>query len=62
MPIYEYECEKCKHTFEVLQKSTDDPVKDCPECEEKDCVHKLISASGFRLKGSDWFKKTSTLD
>ena len=32
MPIYEYECEVCKHQFELIQKFSDDPVKECPVC------------------------------
>ena len=31
MPIYEYRCDN-GHTFEVMQKMTDDPVQECQEC------------------------------
>jgi putative FmdB family regulatory protein len=53
MPLYEYRCSKCGKTFEVLQKFSDAPVKKHPGCGGK--VEKLISASGFQLKGSGWY-------
>ena len=56
MPLYEYGCEVCGHTFERLQKVSDDPVKDCPECGEKDGVKKLVSRTSFVLKGGGWYK------
>ena len=56
MPIYEYGCEVCGHTFERLQKVSDDPVQDCPECDTKGKVKKLISRSSFVLKGGGWYK------
>ena len=57
MPIYEYQCEstKCQHTFEVMQKMSDDPISVCPKCKGKH-VKKLVSASSFVLKGSGWYQ------
>ena len=55
MPIYEYKCSKCEHQFEVIQKFSDNPVKSCPECNEKS-VKKLVSAPSFRLKGGGWYE------
>lgn len=55
MPIYEYQCAKCSHKFEVLQKMSDDPVTVCPVCKEP-AVKRLISAAAFHLKGSGWYK------
>lgn len=55
MPIYEYECEACGHTFEALQKMSDEPLKECPEC-KKAALKKLISAAAFRLKGGGWYE------
>jgi len=55
MPIYEYECEACGHTMEAIQKMSDEPLKDCPEC-NKAALKKLISAAGFRLKGAGWYE------
>lgn len=55
MPIYEYRCEACGHTFETLQKISDSPLVRCPAC-GKDALKKLVSASGFRLKGGGWYE------
>lgn len=55
MPIYEYRCDACGHELERLQKMSDEPLKDCPEC-GKPALQKLISAAGFRLKGGGWYE------
>ena len=55
MPIYEYQCESCSHKMEKLQKISDEPLKICPEC-NKPTLNKLVSAAGFRLKGSGWYE------
>ena len=55
MPIYEYQCDDCSHKFETLQKISDDPLKDCPECGQA-TLRKLISAAAFRLSGSGWYE------
>ena len=55
MPIYEYKCYACGHTFETLQKISDAPLINCPDC-GKDALKKLISAAGFRLKGGGWYE------
>ena len=53
MPLYEYQCKKCKHTFEKIQKFSDKPVKKCPECGGP--VEKLLSAPAVQFKGSGWY-------
>jgi putative FmdB family regulatory protein len=55
MPIYEYKCTECEHRLEKLQKMSDDPLKDCPEC-GKPSLSKLVSASSFKLKGTGWYE------
>ncbi|RFF29051.1 FmdB family zinc ribbon protein [Wenzhouxiangella sediminis] len=55
MPIYEYRCQACGHELEKLQKISDQPLVDCPEC-GKPTLTKLISAAGFRLKGGGWYE------
>lgn len=58
MPLYEYECPDCGR-FEVIQKFSDKPLKQCPNCKEKgksNPVTKAVSASAFHLKGSGWYK------
>ena len=61
MPIYEYECTACASTHEILQKLSDAPVAECPQCHQTTLVKK-VSAVAFRLKGGGWyetdFKKT----
>ena len=54
MPIYEYLCTSCHHHFEVMQKISEDPIKECPEC-HKQTATKQISAAGFQLKGTGWY-------
>lgn len=53
MPIYEYRCHKCRKTFEVMQKFSDQPLSRCPSCSGK--VSKIISNCSFQLKGSGWY-------
>jgi len=53
MPIYEYKCEQCGKTEEVLQKISEAPLTTCEHCSGK--LHKLISHSAFHLKGSGWY-------
>lgn len=55
MPIYEYLCQACGFGKDVLQKLSDAPLTDCPEC-GKDQYRKQISAAGFRLKGKGWYE------
>ena len=55
MPIYEYECQACGHQMEAMQRMSDEPLKDCPECGKPE-LKKLISAAGFRLSGGGWYE------
>ena len=55
MPIYEYECKNCGHVFDVLQKMSENPLTECPECGRPD-LRKLLSAPNFRLKGGGWYE------
>ena len=55
MPIYEYQCDRCEHKLQILQKISEEPLKDCPEC-NKTALKKLISAASFRLKGGGWYE------
>lgn len=54
MPIYEYACQACGHQLEVLQKMSEAPLTECPECGKPE-LKKLVSAAGFQLKGSGWY-------
>ena len=53
MPIYEYQCEACSHTFEAIQKMTDAPVATCVLCGGP--VRRLLSAPGLVFKGTGWY-------
>ena len=53
MPLYEYQCKKCGHRFEKIQKFSDKPVKKCPECGGP--VEQVISAPAVQFKGSGWY-------
>ena len=54
MPIYEYRCDECGAHKEILQRISDAPLTDCPEC-GKPALKKLVSAAGFQLKGTGWY-------
>jgi putative FmdB family regulatory protein len=54
MPIYAYKCESCGHTKDVLQKMSDAPLSDCPQCNAP-AFKKQVTAAGFQLKGSGWY-------
>ena len=56
MPIYEYYCEVCNSNFEVFQKISEKPLKECIQCNKSSKVVKLLSAPGFRLKGRGWYE------
>ena len=53
MPLYEYECKKCHHRFEKIQKFADKMVKKCPQCGGP--VEQMISAPAVQFKGSGWY-------
>jgi putative FmdB family regulatory protein len=53
VPLYEYECNKCHHRFERLQRMSDPPVKECPECGGS--VWQVLSPPAIQFKGSGWY-------
>ena len=53
MPIYEFECRKCKAHLEVFQKMNDKPPVKCRKCGGR--LEKLVSASAIQFKGSGWY-------
>ena len=55
MPIYGYVCRSCEHSFDALQKMSDEPLVDCPDCGDA-ALHKQLSAPKFRLKGTGWYE------
>jgi putative FmdB family regulatory protein len=53
VPLYEYECEKNGHRFELIRKFSDPPVTTCIHCKSK--VKKLLSAPAIAFKGTGWY-------
>ncbi len=53
MPLYEYQCENCGVTFEVIQKFSDPAVDSCRNCGGK--AHRLLSAPAIQFKGTGWY-------
>ena len=53
MPLYEYECKKCHHRFEKIQKFSYPHVKKCPKCGGP--IEQVISAPAVQFKGSGWY-------
>jgi len=53
MPLYEYQCKKCHHRFEKIQKFSDPPRKKCPEC--GGALEQLLSPPAVQFKGSGWY-------
>jgi putative FmdB family regulatory protein len=54
MPTYEYKCGKCEEVFEIFQKMTDAPLRECPVCGGD--LSKVISGGiGIIFKGSGFY-------
>ena len=52
MPIYEYRCDR-GHTFEVMQRMTDDPLTSCSTCEAP--VQRVFHPVAVHFKGSGFY-------
>jgi putative FmdB family regulatory protein len=52
MPIYEYRCEQ-GHTFEVMQRMTEDPVVSCHTCSAP--VSRVFHPIAVHFKGSGFY-------
>jgi putative FmdB family regulatory protein len=53
VPLYEYQCKKCKHKFEKIQKFSDPPIRKCPQCGGP--VEKVMHAPAVQFKGTGWY-------
>ena len=53
MPIYEYRCDRCGHTFELMQKFHDPPVEQCELCSGP--VRKVLHPVAIHFKGSGFY-------
>lgn len=54
MPIYEFKCQSCGEITEKMQKISDPYPTECPVC-HKGKLQKIMSATGFSLKGEGWY-------
>src|SRR3954451_6001009 len=52
MPIYEYRCEN-GHTFEVMQRMSDDPLTECSICGAP--VQRVFHPVAIHFKGSGFY-------
>jgi putative FmdB family regulatory protein len=53
MPLYEYECFLCQHTFEKIRRVANASDVKCPECGGS--VRRLLGAPALQFKGSGWY-------
>jgi putative FmdB family regulatory protein len=53
MPTYTYRCDACGHEFEAVQRFSDDPLRECPDCGA--AIRRVIQPVGVVFKGSGWY-------
>jgi putative FmdB family regulatory protein len=57
MPIYDYHCDHCGHTFSAVQSYTDATLERCPSCGKR--PRKLMATPAIVFKGGGWYKTDS---
>ena len=57
VPIYDYHCDACGHSFSAVRSYSDGPVETCPNCGER--PRKLLVVPAVVFKGSGWYKTDS---
>jgi len=59
MPLYLYECDDCKHMFEIMASLREvfsgTYGVSCPAC-GSGLNRRLVSRTSFSLKGNGWYK------
>jgi putative FmdB family regulatory protein len=53
LPLYEYRCTSCGHTFEKIQKYSDAPETVCPKCHGE--LIRPVTAPALRFEGAGWY-------
>lgn len=53
LPRYDYECQTCKHRFEVRQSFSSEPVATCPVCQNGS--RRIIHSVPVVFKGSGFY-------
>jgi putative FmdB family regulatory protein len=56
MPTYDYECQKCSHTWEVFQPITAKPLRKCPECGKPSARRMIGAGAGIIFRGSGFYQ------
>jgi len=56
MPTYQYECESCRYTFEVVQPITDRKLRKCPRCKKFKLARLIGTGGGLIFKGSGFYE------
>ena len=56
MPTYEYECDACGHSFEILQSITDAKLRKCPKCKKLKLARLIGTGAGIIFKGSGFYE------
>lgn len=57
VPIYDYHCDACGHSFSAVRSYSDGPVEVCPNCGKR--PRKLLVVPAVVFKGSGWYKTDS---
>jgi len=57
VPTYAYACKDCKHSFDAVQKFTEDALTTCPECGGP--LRKVYGSIGVSFKGSGFYRNDS---
>lgn len=60
MPTYVYECSVCEQVFEVDQRISEDLLTDCPKCDAKASLKRLIQPTAVMFKGSGFYVNDSS--
>ena len=55
MPTYDYHCDACDSSFEIEQKITADPLKECPKCHSFDLRRGPGGGIGLAFKGTGFY-------
>jgi putative FmdB family regulatory protein len=53
VPLYEYKCGKCGHTFEKIESYSAPETRKCPECGAK--AERVLARSAIQFKGTGWY-------
>ena len=52
---YDYVCTACAHVWEAEQRISEEPLTDCPECQQATAKRQISGGQGFILKGGGWY-------